>query len=441
MIKKIQRRFIMIAMISVIVVLSIIITAINVINYKNVTVDVDRVMSMLSNNDGNFPKPENLDMIDMDGTKQFGEGNRRYSNQKPDEQSTEAILRDNKEFDRFLRENRMSAETPYETRFFSVKVDNDGNKLSINTGNIASVDEESALLYVSKADKKNKSKGYIGNYRYYIKNTDYGKLYIFVNCEKQLTTVKGFLKASIYISLAGVCAVFVLVIFFSRLVMRPIQDAYDKQKRFITDSSHEIKTPLAVISANTEVIEMVNGESEWTKSITKQVERLTSLTKSMTALARMDEEGFKLNKLKFNMSDAVVDTVAAFDVLAKNKNIDMTADIDDNIEYYGEEKLIRQLVNILMDNAIKYCDGKIVVSLKKNKGKIKYSVYNTATNIDTKNLDHFFERFYRADASRNSETSGFGIGLSSAKSIVDLHGGSISARSDDGKSIKITAIL
>ena len=464
MIKKLRRKFIMITMISVVVVLSIIMILINVMNYKKVTEDVDTVLTMLVENNGKFPKPDampdNENVQDKDWLRDKNAGYRTpyeskdYSDDDEDDDDVDDdIDEDDMEFRRemyndymkkystLLRDQRISEETPYETRFFTVLCDSNGSIVKTDTGNIASVGEDDVDTYVTKVAKTGKKRGYYRNFRYAVKNTSEGKFYVFVDCSKQLTTAKSFLLASIYISLAGVLAVFVLVIFFSRLVMKPIADTYAKQKRFITDSSHEIKTPLAVIAANTEVIEMVNGESEWTQSITKQVERLTNLTKSMTALARMDEEGFKLDKTKFNLSDALVDTVATFGVVAEQKDISLTSEIEDGIFYEGDEKLIRQLISILMDNAVKYCDGVIKVSLKKAKGKVKFSVYNTATNLDTKNLDHFFDRFYRADASRNKAIEGFGIGLSSAKSIVDLHQGNISAKSDDGKSIKITAVL
>ena len=183
----------------------------------------------------------------------------------------------------------------------------------------------------------------------------------------------------------------------------------------------------------------MNGESEWTESIRKQVDRLTSLTKNLTALARMDEDGIKVERAQFNMSDAVVDVVTGFKVLAEQRNTTMTVEIEDGLLYNGEEKSIRQLVNILMDNAVKYSNGIIKVSLKKSKNRIKFAIYNTASNIDTGSLNRYFDRFYRADASRSKDIEGFGIGLSIAKSIVELHGGSISAVSEDGASITITA--
>lgn len=417
MIKRLQKKFVIISMISVIAVLTVIMTLINVMNYKKIADDVDVILEMLSENNGKFPKPDML----PDGT---GDNNRF------DEGA-------DKKLD--FKDRKMSAETPYETRYFSALTGSDGVIKWTNTGNIAAVDDKTAQNYILKAVNSKKTKGYIECYRYLVSEEDGESLIIFVDCSKQLSTAGTFLKASILISIIGSAAVFVLLVCLSRIVMKPIAESYSKQKRFITDSSHEIKTPLAVISANTEVIELMNGESEWTESIRKQVDRLTSLTKNLTALARMDEDGIKVERAQFNMSDAVVDVVTGFKVLAEQRNITMTVEIEDGLLYNGEEKSIRQLVNILMDNAVKYSNGIIKVSLKKSKNRIKFSVYNTASNIDTGSLNHYFDRFYRADASRSKDIEGFGIGLSIAKSIVELHGGSISAVSEDGASITITA--
>lgn len=429
MIKRLQRKFILVTMVSVIAVLSVIMIAINVINYSKIRSDVDNLLKVLSDNDGRFGN------IGEHGDEPLEELGDNSNNEKP-------FIKEpggKKDF-MMPHGNHMTAETPYETRFFSVFLDWDENVMRIDTRNIAAVDDDQAQSYAIKALTK-KTTGYIEEYRYRVTATDTGILVIFIDCHNRLQTARAFLRASLIISLIGVVAVFVLVYILSQWITRPIAESYEKQKRFITDSSHEIKTPLAVISANTEVVEMLYGEGEWTDSIKNQVDKLSNLTKNLTQLARMDEAGVKLQREMFNLSDAVADVAESFVVLAKSKNKDMSLDVEEGISYNGEEKSIRQLISILLDNAVKYSDGEIKLTLKKAKGKIEIDVYNTATDIDAGNLDHYFDRFYRADKSRSKEIEGFGIGLSIAKSIVELHGGRISAKSVDGKSVEMVVVL
>lgn len=405
MIKKLQRRFVLITMISVVIVLGTIITAINISNFVNVRKDVDKVIDTLSANDGKFPAPDVGEHFD----RPFGD----------------------------KRREPMNAETPYETRYFTAFVTKDGEVSKLNTGHVAAINRAQATEYVNEVVSKNKERGYVDNYRYYVKENEQGYLVICVDCNRQLSTAKNFLMASIMVSVVGTLMILLLVILFSQRALKPIIESYEKQKRFITDASHELKTPLTVISANTEIIEMSTGENEWTESIKKQVSRLTSLTKNLTRLSKMDEEGMIIQREMFDMSEAVEDVIANFSVLADSKKLTITNDVQKNIMYYGEEKSIRQLLSILFDNAVKYSDGKIEVSLKKQKNKVHFRIYNTTAEVEVGNKNVYFERFYRGDESRSTKIEGFGIGLSIAKSIVELHKGRINAKSDDGKSLEI----
>lgn len=276
----------------------------------------------------------------------------------------------------------------------------------------------------------------------------------------------------------GLAVVFVMIYFFSGKILKPVSESYEKQKRFITDASHEIKTPLTIIDANTEVIEMMEGENEWTISTRKQVARLTSLTEKLVFLSRMDEEATKLEMLEFSLSDAILDTAEPFKAIARTKGKKLTIDVTDGILYTGDEKTIRQLVSILLDNAMKY-SGCSSVSFEKSNinkknlnktsqtqndcvtttgdtapeieltmrpsGKTRIiTVWNTVdetANIKKGRQDMLFERFYRTDTSHNSKTGGFGIGLSAAYAIVKAHKGKITAESKDGRSIKFTIVL
>ena len=256
-------------------------------------------------------------------------------------------------------------------------------------------------------------------------------------------TIKNYAFASIGISLIGLFIVFLLVCFFSKAVTKPMAESYEKQKRFITDASHEIKTPLTIIDANTEILEMTHGENEWTESIRKQIGRLTSLTEKLVFLSRMDEENSKLEMEVFNISDAITDTAMPFKAVAAAKGKTLEINVLSDISYCGNETTIRQIVSLLLDNAVKYSSENSLIKVDfcvSGKSKV-LTVWNSVDKIEQGKLDYLFERFYRIDKSRNSKTGGFGIGLSVVQAIVTAHKGKISAKSEDGKSITFVITL
>ena len=332
---------------------------------------------------------------------------------------------------------------PFETRYFTVTLDSNANATEINTGKIAAVSSSAAEAYARKLYEENRESGFIENYKYARINKDGNVMYIFLDVGRELDTFYSFLTASIVISLAGSMLVFIMVLIFSSIAVRPVAQSYDKQKRFITDASHEIKTPLAIIDANAEVIEMIDGENEWTQSIRKQIKRLTALTEKLVYLSRMDEDGYKMQMESFDISQAAEDMTELFKTSSKARGITLKAETEEGLNYYGNEASIRQLISIMLDNALKYTDENGVIEVKlKAAGKNRIlTFYNTVEEIEKGKLDFLFERFYRLDKSRNSETGGHGIGLSVAKAIAEAHGGKISAESTDGKSILFTVSL
>ena len=234
------------------------------------------------------------------------------------------------------------------------------------------------------------------------------------------------------------------MLLFSRRAIQPIADAYEKQKHFITDAGHELKTPLAVISANTEVLEMTQGESEWTQSIRNQVGRLAELTNDLVSLARMDERDSRMLMTDFSLSDAVSESLAPFVAVAGQRGKPIQTDIQEGLTLCGNEEAIRRLVGILADNAIKYGaeGGEIRITLRSaGRGMVFQTRNRVETPIKKGAHEELFERFYRGDASRSSKVAGYGIGLSMARAIVAAHRGKISAASEDGASLAITVTL
>lgn len=407
MIKKLRMKFIAIAVISVFAVLAVIISVINILNYRQVIYDSDRILTILSENNGVFPK----------------------------KQDTSPLKR------RFPKD--MSPESPYESRYFSVCMNYNGIAVSVDTGKIAAVDTDTAIKYAQKLLKSPKNKGFVSNYRYIKKNTDNGIMIIFLDCTKNLSTFRSFLFYSVIVSLMGLLAVAVLVIFLSKRIMQPVLESYEKQKCFITDAGHEIKTPLTIIDADASILEMECGQNEWLDDIRTQTRRLTDLTKDLIYLSRMEEDDNRLQIIDFPLSDVLSETAQSFQSIAKLQDKQFEVNIEPMMNFCGDEKAIRQLISILLDNALKYSDDRGNISLtaqKKGRG-IVICVHNSADNISRENLERLFDRFYRADKSRNSQTGGYGIGLSIAKAITEAHKGKITASSKDGKSLLITVVL
>lgn len=407
MIKRLRKKFILITTFSVLAVLVLIVGVINIINYANVVKNADQIVLLLKDGGGTF------------GDYNGGMGD---NGELPDGDFGVKPLRP------------LSPETPFETRYFTIVLDAEGTVTAVNTDKIVSVNQTQAAEYAVSLYRKNKHTGFYGNYRYgTVSAVGNDTMYIFVDCTKELTSFKNFLLVSIAVGLSAFVAVFLLVFFLSGKVMKPISESYAKQKRFITDASHEIKTPLTVIGANTEVLEMQGTANEWTEGIKEQVKRLTSLTEKLVFLARMDEENQTIKATDFSLSDAVDETVKPFCAVAVSKGLTLDCDIQKNISYCGDETLIRQLVSLLVDNALKYSDenGNILVQLRTAGGKIWLTVTNPAKELNG-DLSVLFERFYRNDKSRNSATGGHGIGLSVAKAIAEAHKGKITAHEKNG---------
>lgn len=336
-------------------------------------------------------------------------------------------------------------EMPYESRFFTVTVNDAGDVLSVDTGKIAAVDMADAVEYAQEALESAKERGFIDDYRWRRADTEDGALLLFLDCGRNLDTFRSFLITSVAVSALGLLAVFLLILAFSGRVVRPVAESYEKQKRFITDAGHEIKTPLAIIEADADVLEMeLDGESEWLSDIRLQTRRLTDLTNDLVYLSRMEERADGAPFVDFPLSDVVDETAQSFHSRAMQKRQTFTGELERDLTLHGDEKAIRQLVSILLDNAVKYApeDGEIRLRLARQGRYAALSVWNTTeTRIPRESLERLFDRFYRTDPSRSSATGGHGIGLSIAKAVVGAHRGKISAETDDEQSLRITALL
>lgn len=345
-----------------------------------------------------------------------------------------------------LNDNSKEEKTVYlknfSNRFFTVKTDNKKNVITVNTDDVFFTSASEAVEYAKDVLSSGKSRGYYGGFKYVVENTENGKLIAFVDVVKDFDVFYSNLGNSVVISFFVLGFVTFFSFVLSKKAVAPMVQAYEKQNAFITDASHELKTPLAIINTSADVLEMESGESKWTGNIHKQVNRLNGLIGNLISLTKLEESG-DLDRLEFSLSDTLDDCVMDVKDYALSLDKNIVTDIEKDISFKGDEKLIRQVIGILLDNAIKYAREKsdINVKLTKQNKKIVFTVENEADNLEIKNYNILFERFYRADSSRNSKTGGYGIGLSIAQSIVLKHKGKISADSFDGERIVFTVKL
>ena len=312
--------------------------------------------------------------------------------------------------------------------------------MDVYTDRISAVNSSQAIEYATDVFNHGKEKGYVGTYKYMSGETDDGNLiYVFLDASRELKSYRIFLISSLVITAVGIIAVLVLVILLSGTALKPIIESYEKQKRFITDAGHEMKTPLTVISANAEIIEMENGESQWVSGIKNQVSRLASLTEKLVILSKM-EEGVKLEMNEFSLSEAIFDTCDQYKSISISGGVDFDLAISENIRIVGNENEIRRCISLLLDNAFRYVNkgGFVNVKLQDLVSGTEIKISNSTDGVEKGSLDSWFDRFYRRDLSRNSDTGGSGIGLSVVKAIVLAHGGSVKAHSQDGKTVEFT---
>jgi len=409
MIKKLQQKFVLITMTSLLLVFVVIIGSINAINTYQMDKKADNIIAFLAENDGAFPEFE----------------------------------KQSDSFSILGLEFQITAESKFETRYCVVKFNQDGSIEEPDVKHIAAISGTEAKEYATQILLTGKASGYNGIYRYRVLDTPTGVMVVFLDCRLQMHTQSAFLLISCDIALISFVVMFILVSVFSKKAIKPVIETFHKQKQFVTDASHEIKTPLAIISANTDVLELCNGKSEWTDSIRNQTTRLSSLVAKLLTLSKMEEEQPQLLFCEFSLSDAVNETAIPFKTLAETQNKKVEIDVAPNICLTGDEGSIRMLISILMDNAVKYAsnNGQIKISLLRQSKSVRLEVFNTCENIDEKELAKVFDRFYRMDSSRARETGGYGIGLSIAKAIAQTHKAKITATCEQGNGVKFIVIL
>lgn len=339
--------------------------------------------------------------------------------------------------------NAPSEESRYMMRYFSVYLNDQGSAFYIGRDFISSISEEDAEEYAKQVMKKNKNSGFLGEYRYLKDQSGSGSRIVFLNAANEQQFLKTLLFVSCLVGGFSLVIVFFLVYLFSKRATRPYIRNMERQKQFITDASHELKTPLASVSASADVLAMEYEENEWVENIQKQTVRLSKLVGDLVILSRLDEANSLPDKSRFSFSDVIWETVEPFLSRMKAGGKEFVYHIEDDVFFYGDEMLIRRMVSILLDNAAKYsgANGHVELDFYHRHHSIVFEISNTCNIGSGFDMNRLFERFYRPDQSRNSDTGGTGIGLSIAEAAVKAHKGKISVKCEQGKTICFKVVL
>lgn len=405
MIHTLQKKFVRSAMLAITILLLVFVGAINIGNALLVERRTDQLMEILSQTRDHLPPY-------------------RLPNTGPSWILTPPITQD----------DALSA------RYFLVRLNPSGEVIGVDISRISSVTEQEAVGYgVQVAGKQ----GQIAHFRYNAVLSPTGTTLIFLDVSGQIRSTLNVLLLSFLI--AAICwgLMFLLVILLSRRAIRPIAEGLEKQKRFVTDAGHEIKTPLAIIQANTDALELHVGESKWSRNIRAQTFRLNHLMQSLLLLSRMEEAGSHPAAEDCALSSLVEEAAQAFAPAIESAGIAFSSSIASNILIRADQDAMTQLCSILFDNAIKYTPrgGTIHLSLQpSNKGCI-LQMQNSCDTLSNRDSSKWFDRFYRGDSARTQSKGGYGIGLSVAKAIVESNGGTISAEISNQDIVSLTVIL
>lgn len=437
MIKLLQRQFIAVAMGSLLVVLILVLGGMNLLYHYQVEQKTEGFLWLIASYAGEFPEEQSASQFLNPIHRQEKSGAEQAEKQSEADANDERIPLEDSRYEAYqalwpLRqllnaEPLISAETRFSTRYFTVFADNSGVITQMNLNHIA-ISEEVACQYGEEVLESEREEGYLEQYRYLQLVNGSGNMIIFLDCTTQLEMVQSFLYLSCGIAFFVFVVVFLLVVIFSRSAIAPIVTSMEKQKQFITDAGHELKTPLAIIAANTDVLTLYGGKNQWTESIRKQTERLNLLVQEMLMLARMEEQKQEFMELDF--SALVEQTAAPLAVLAEQKQADFCLQLEAHLLLQGDGSSLQKMVSVLVENAVKYVQpsGQVTVTLKKKGRSAQLAVYNSCDIVPDGDLNLLFDRFRRTDASRARESGGYGIGLSVARAVAQKHRGKIYAQ-------------
>ena len=328
------------------------------------------------------------------------------------------------------------------TNHYLVRIDDDGGVKSWSSGRSDLYTDEQVAQLVQRALKSGDSRGCIGSQFYLLSDSEGGRLMVVIDARRDLESARRSLASIVRVTAAAWAVLTAGALLLIRRMLRPVQDAFERQKQFVWDASHELKTPLAVISANAEALSAEIGENESLSYIQSEIRRTDRLVQNLLTLARMDGGRMQPTLRSFDLSRALTGVTLPFESAVFEAGRTLKTHIDEGVECTGDEEMLKQLAVILLGNALKYSNdgGEIDVRLSRRDGRPVLEVQNTGTPIPPESLPRIFDRFYRVDDSHNRENPGNGLGLSIARSIVQAHRGEIAVQSDaqHGTTFRVT---
>ncbi len=411
MFRKARWKFVKSAMIAMITLILILVASINVVN----TIQTDHRLSTAM--DELILSVDRGRLLSSPGISDEGEG---HSRELDPVISPEGVSRRPSMFGKG-KGGRHSALSQYSGRFFSVFLKQDGSSLVLS--DLEESDIASAKELAEEIKGLSKDQGYLNDYLYHREKLGEHLLICFLDCSTEFSAMKSLLLISALIALVGLILAFSFIYRMSGKAVEPLEESMSKQKRFITDAGHELKTPLGVIATNMDVLEMDGVQNEWIASTKRQVGRMRSLIGSLISLARLEEDESDLILQNLSLSAAVRDCVETFQMMAEMKGIAFESEIEDNLIVQTDEGSVQQILTILCDNAVKYAVSRVTVRARRLGKKICFETVNDwRREIAEADLSRMFDRFYRADQSRKKDTKsigGYGLGLSIAKAAAD----------------------
>lgn len=346
---------------------------------------------------------------------------------------------DNKEKDRRNKdlelEKNPNKNSDYQlSTFYSVAISNNGSVLAVDNGNkeLYNNDELTQIAKSILDEKKHSGRTSNSNLSYVVKDKNGYTLVAFMDNTVSEAGLRTMLRYVLIVGFTSIIGMFLLSLPLSKRIIKPLEENNRKQKQFISDASHELKTPVAIIGTNTELLSREIGNNEWLENIKYENGRMGILIKQLLDLSHAEDVIVSMENINF--SRIILGEILAFESFAFEKEKEFIIDIDEDVYLFGNQIQLKQLASIILDNAIRHSSGKnININLKRKNNTIELNLINDSNEIPQEKLNHIFDRFYRVDEVRNSEDSHYGIGLSIAKAIVEKHGGNIEVLTKNGK--------
>lgn len=430
-IKKLRRKFVITAMASFLGVMLLMSATIFFVNIHTTMRQVSKTMDFLADKRG-LITPEEIQMYENATPEEYEQNSKSSTERNFFERMLEDLFNTGIDSEEFM----------HSVRYFAVVYDSNDQPMYSVTNHIVKISDEEAEQYAKKALESGDETGGFDDFRFKVKSGGSNTVVICMDISSQMANVRRIGNIALFIMIVGALLSYIFIRLISGRMIKPEIKAAEQQKQFITNAGHELKTPLSVIRANTELEMMMHGDDEWNNSTMNQVDRMTELINDLVLIARSEEKEDVKEFTDIDVSKTVADVTETFSSVAANSGKTLENDIPDGVVMRALEEHIRQLTSLLVDNAIKYCDdgGAVSVQLAQKGKGVKLCVSNNYAQGEHEDYSRFFERFYRQDKSHNIDKGGYGIGLSIADSIVRKYRGKIDVSWKDGK-ISFTCIL